>query len=120
MAGETLWSIAEKYYRSGYNYTDIVKANQLTNPGNIEVGQKLTIPNVAVKSPLTTGATVTPTVTISKIDGGTYTVIRGDNLWTIAVRAYGDGYRWTGIAQVNKLVHPNVIHTGNVLTIPRP
>jgi LysM repeat protein len=46
MAGETLWSIAEKYYQSGYNYVDIAQTNQLSNPGNIAVGQKLTIPTL--------------------------------------------------------------------------
>ena len=29
-SGETLWSIAEKYYKSGYNWVDIKAANKLT------------------------------------------------------------------------------------------
>jgi nucleoid-associated protein YgaU len=40
-------------------------------------------------------------------------------LWTIAVRAYGDGYKWTEIAKANKLVNPNLIHPGNVFVLPR-
>ncbi len=49
----------------------------------------------------------------------TYVVLKGDNLWTISVRAYGDGYQWTKIAQANNLTDPSLIHSGNVLKIPR-
>lgn len=49
--GESLWSIAEKYYDSGYNWVDIQSANNLDNPGDITVGQELTIPDVEVRFP---------------------------------------------------------------------
>ena len=54
-----------------------------------------------------------------EVTGDTYTVQHGDNLWDIAVAAYGDGYRWTDIAEANDLVNPGVIHAGNVFTLPR-
>lgn len=119
-AGETLWSIAERYYTSGYNWKEIARVNNLENAGNITVGQKLTIPKVEVIQPVATASKVTPVVTSMAITGDKYTVLRGDNLWTISVRAYGDGYRWKGIATANKLANPRLIHTGNVLSIPRP
>ena len=53
------------------------------------------------------------------IAGDSYTVVKGDNLWNIAVRAYGDGFRWTEIAEANNLVNPSIIHRGNVFVIPR-
>lgn len=53
------------------------------------------------------------------IKGNTYTVVKGDTLWDIAVRAYGDGFRWKEIAEANKLVNPSIIHRGNVFVIPR-
>lgn len=53
------------------------------------------------------------------IGGETYTVVRGDTLWSIAQRAYGDPYRWVDIASANDLVNPDVIHAGNVFSIPR-
>jgi len=49
--GESLWSIAEKYYDSGYNWVDIQSANNLDNPGDITVGQELNIPNTPVRFP---------------------------------------------------------------------
>lgn len=120
VSGDTLWSIAEKYYSSGYNYMDVAKANNITDATNLVVGQQLTIPVAEVRQPLTVNTALTPTVTVSAISGTSYTVVRGDNLWQISVRAYGDGFRWPEISKVNNLVNPNLIHAGNVLTIPRP
>lgn len=42
--GDTLFTIAQKYYDDGYKYTDIVKANNMQNENAIEVGQKIIIP----------------------------------------------------------------------------
>lgn len=56
----------------------------------------------------------------------TYTVERGDTLWEIAVKFYGDGARWHTIYDANPLsmytaqdghTFP-LIHAGNVLVIP--
>lgn len=116
--GETLWSIAENSYGSGYNWIEIKKANNLTDD-EIEIGQKLIIPeDINVKEPTVTtkGLDVSTDTTITV---ETYKVVRGDCLWDIAVRAYGDGYKWTKIAEANNLDNPNIIHAGNILTLPR-
>ena len=115
VAGETLWSIAERYYGSGFNWVDISNANNLDNPGAIEAGQKLTIPDVTPELATTT----TKASETNTISGATYEVVRGDNLWKIAVRAYGDGYRWIEIARENNLANPDLIHTGNILVLSR-
>ena len=54
-----------------------------------------------------------------KITGNTYKIVPGDDLWQIAVRAYGDGYKWVDIAKANNLDNPDLIHSDNILTIPR-
>lgn len=110
--GQSLWAIAEEVYGSGFNWTDIAKANNINNPNLIEEGQELKLPQVEK-------STATVTKPAEKIEKDTYTVVRGDSLWKIAVRAYGDGYRWVDIAKANKLTNPNLIHSGNVLVIPR-
>lgn len=118
-SGETLWSIAEDSFGSGYNWVDVKSANKLTSD-KIEVGQKLTIPEVAAKKPTATKQTVTVETDASKaITGDTYTVEKGDTLWNISVRAYGDGYQWVKVARENKLGNPNVIYVGTVLTLSR-
>ncbi len=113
-AGESLWKIAEQYYGSGYNWIDIASANKLANANQIDAGQVLTIPDVEPKQ-----TTVAKAAEVNIITGATYTVAHGDSLWNIAVRAYGDGYKWVEIAKENKLENPNLIHAGNVLTLPR-
>lgn len=117
--GETLWSIAENTYGSGYNWIDIAQANDLSSD-LISVGQKLVIPeNITAKEPTTTAASQTDLQKSAVTEDDIYTVEKGDCLWDIAVRAYGDGYKWVDIAKVNNLDNPNIIHTGNVLTLPR-
>lgn len=117
--GETLWAIAERYYKSGYNWVDIARVNNLSNPDQITSNMKLTIPNVPAKIATVTTVNENQTVFGPKITGTTYSVKKGDHLWGIAVRAYSDGYKWTEIARVNNISSPNVITPGMVLKIPR-
>jgi nucleoid-associated protein YgaU len=81
--------------------------------------QELVIPDVEPKEPTVSLAQEILDQQIQPISGATYTVVPGDSLWNIAVRAYGDGYRWTDIAVENELVNPDLIHAGNVLVLPR-
>lgn len=130
-SGDTLWSIAEAQYKSGYNWVDIARANNLSNPGMINAGNKLVLPKVATKTPTVdtqktvvtndehNNRTVAQAPVSDKISGDTYKIVRGDNLWNIAVRAYGDGYKWVDIARANNLTNPGLIHADNVLKIPR-
>lgn len=48
----------------------------------------------------------------------TYTVVSGDTLWAIAERYYGDGSKYPQIAQASGISNPDLIHPGQVLTIP--
>ena len=117
--GETLWSISEDSFGSGYNWVDIKEANNLDSEV-IGVGQKLVIPeNVTAKEPTTTIKTISTIEMAESIEEDAYTVVKGDCLWDIAVRAYGDGFRWTEIAKVNNLTDPSLIHSGNILVLPR-
>ncbi len=131
--GDDLWHISERFYNSGYNYVDIAKENKLGNGGTIEVGMELRIPKV---EPRLLGKTkvvakVTPALIETKtevksakvsIEGEKYTTVKGDYLWSIALRAYGDGYAWTRIYNANKKVigrNPNLLFTGIELSLPR-
>lgn len=50
----------------------------------------------------------------------TYTVKRGDCLWNIAKRFYGNGAKYTRIydANTNKIANPNLIYPGQIFVIP--
>jgi len=115
VAGETLWSIANSTIGSGYNWVDIQSANKIVNADTITVGQQLTIPKVAKREP---GQIASAQVETKRPADGKYTVQKGDSLWNISVNVYGTGFRWTEIAQANNLSNPNLIFTGNVLTLP--
>lgn len=124
-AGDSLWTIAEKQYGSGYNWIDIARANNLSNPGVIYSGNKLVLPKVqkviASAAP-NTGRGVSSNdqyLPNNKITQNVYEVQKGDNLWDIAVRSYGDGYQWVKIAKANNLINPSIIFSGNKLKIPR-
>lgn len=106
--GDSLWTIAESTYGSGYNAFDIAKVNNLQNPDIIEPGQNLVLPKVAPNEP-TSQAIQRPRE---------YTVQQGDFLWQIAQRFYGDGYAWVKIAHANNLQNPSLIYYGNKLLLP--
>lgn len=115
--GDNLWKIAEKRYNDGYAWTKIAKENNLKNVSVIYVGQKLKMPALEVKTKIVAVANDSN----SKIEAGEYKVVRGDNLWKISVRAYGDGYKWVNVYKENKakLNSPNLLEIGMVLNIPK-
>lgn len=108
MNGDSLWKIAVRNYGDGYKWTEIAKANDIKSPNLIEIGQKLVLPKIEKIN--------TDTVVVEKTN---YVVVRGDKLWDIAVRFYGDGYKWTKIWQDNrvKLNSPDKLEIGMTLVI---
>jgi len=117
-AGDHLWMIAEQVYGSGYNWVDIAKENELVNPSVVTSGQTLRLPKVAVRE-IVKPATATISPEMPKIEGDSYTVVKGDNLWNICVRAYSDGYKWTEVSKFNQLVNASLIEVGQVIKLPR-
>lgn len=133
--GDTLFTIAEKYYQDGFKYPEIAKANNMVNVDSIEAGQVITIPKLegvpAPASETPTPAVVpsaSPEITAGKptdtqwgpaITQNTYTVVADDWLSKIADRAYGDTMAYDKIAKANNLANPDLIEVGQVLTIPR-
>jgi len=51
---------------------------------------------------------------------GSYTIVSGDSLFTIAKKHYGNGAKWPKIYDANKdkIKNPNLIYPGQKLTIP--
>jgi len=152
-AGETLWSISEDYYGTGFNWTDIKDANNIADANDLVEGQEIVIPEIKsdvamedsenkfalndeVMELATPESTIEPTIEATATPepvmeikepeqtapvtehADTYTVVHGDNLWNIAVAQYGDGFQWVKIAEANHLANPQIIHAGNVLTLP--
>lgn len=142
-SGESLWTIAETYYGTGYNWTDIAEANSLDNANQLVEGQELTIPNVepnfaGTETPAAIAQNVTATVAPQQnqpttspalqeseqqeskneqTEAGTYTVAKNDSLWKIAQEKFGNGNKWVEIAKANELDNPSVIREGQKLTL---
>lgn len=56
--------------------------------------------------------------TKSKNKAKTYRVKKGDTLWDIANKFYGNPRLWTRIADANKITNPRLLQIGTVLKIP--
>ncbi len=97
--GENLFRIALRY---GTTVDTLAKANNITNPSMIYVGQELTIPSG------TTPPSPSPGVK-------TYVVKPGDNLFRIALRYNYDQYY---LARYNGIDNPSLIYVGQVIRIP--
>lgn len=129
---DTLFIIAEKYYQDGKKFSEIAKANNLTDVNEIVVGQVLKIPKLETQETQVANASPIPstepelgtgggntTIWGTRVEGNTYTVVEGDWLSKIAGRAYGDIMAFDKIAQANNLSNPDHIEPGMVLVIPR-
>lgn len=124
--GDTMWSLSQKYYQNGYAWSQVAKENKLANPNRIEVGQVLTMPKLdTAKLPQQKQVAEEKKAAVEKpaakvtLTGTSYKVVKGDTLWSISVRAYGDGYGWTKLWKASKLKNPHYIEVGQTITIPR-
>ncbi len=113
--GDSLWKIASSQLGSGYRWQEIAKLNNLKNPSILKTGQVLNLPE---KSQLV--AEKNDGAKIMVTEAKDYTVVRNDSLWKIAVKTYGDGFRWTQIYNENKLLikNPSVLRVGMKLRLP--
>lgn len=84
-----------------------------------EAGDEPPRPSVIKTATGGSPATV-PTAPVQSAPAGPrrYTVRKGDTLWGIAQRYYGNGARWTTIASANGIKNPRLLQVGHVLTIP--
>lgn len=109
--GDSLWTISQKAYGSGYNWADVYAANKDAigkNANRLLAGTKVSLPKMEPK------VVIAPTPS-----GGSsqYSVQKGDHLWGILVKTCNNGYLWTKVARENNLSDPNLIEVGQKLTI---
>lgn len=132
--GDTLYEVAEKYFKDGFKYEDIAKANNMANANEITTGAVIEIPKLEAKAESTPSSAPViaeaqnqgtgtgggnSTIWGDRIEGNTYTVVEGDWLSKIAGRSYGDIMAFDKIAKANNITNPDHIEPGQVLTIPR-
>ena len=49
----------------------------------------------------------------------THVVAKGEHLWKISEKYYGNGYNWVDIASENNISNPNILYEDQALTIPK-
>jgi nucleoid-associated protein YgaU len=144
-SGDTLRSIAQRFYENRTLWTLIRDANPGIDPNDLQIGQQLQIPfgqqytvrsgdtfsNIAQKIynnnnwwPLIQDAN--PGIDLNNLQIGQqlqipfgleYTVRAGDTLRTIAQQFYGDSSLWTLILNANPGINPNDLQVGQQLQI---
>ena len=125
--GDDLWKISEKFYQDGYKWIEIAELNNLAYPDYLAVGQELKMPKPSQKTEEASGETIEEEAIVIEetaedqktITEDKYTVQEGDCLWEICIKAYGDGYKWTEVAQTNNLAYPDYLAVGQELKMPR-
>lgn len=130
-SGDTLWKIAVKFYGDGNYWQKIYEDNvdTISNPDRIFAGQAILIypQQDALSAPLTNpnaaNTAQLPQTNNAVADStgmNTYVVQPGDNLWKIARKLYGRGWRWRIIYEANAdtLPDPGQLHVGQILVIP--
>lgn len=97
-AGESWWSIAHDKLGNGSKCNELAKFNGTTIDAVIHAGTTINLPCEEEE---------------------VYTVKRGDSWWSIAKDKLGDGSRYRELALFNGTDASKVIHTGDVLRLPK-
>lgn len=103
--------------KEGFDLVVTIKLKQYkdygTKTANITFAQSK--PKVTIQKPRPAESSPAPKKTAK-----TYKVVRGDCLWNIAKKFYGNGSQYPKIFNANKdkIKNPNLIYPGQVLTIP--
>lgn len=109
VSGDNISTIAKKF---GVKSSDIIRVNNLQNPDKLKVGQQLKIPS---KGEVITKSTTNIAVEHTLSPDGTYTVVSGDSLSSIAKRF---GVKTSDIIRANDMQNPDSLSIGQKLHIP--
>ena len=109
VSGDSISAIAKKF---GVKSSDIIRVNNLQNPDKLKVGQQLKIPS---KGEVITKPATNTALEHSLSPDGTYTVVSGDSLSSIAKRF---GVKTSDIVRANNMQNPDSLRIGQKLHIP--
>jgi hypothetical protein len=112
-----LWRIIDCSFDSELRHPD---TNEIVR-GTLSVTLKQANDAAPAVGPVSGGPAPAPTGPAPAPPPRTYTVVRGDCLWTIAQKYYGNGAAWPKIYDANRdkiTKSPDLIYPGQVFTIP--
>lgn len=120
---ETKYKVGDKVRFTGILYRDSYGNGAGQSRTNLEATIYLVNPGSKCPYNINNGLGWVRAEDLSPINSSTnsgryYTVVKGDTLWAIAQRFYGNGNRYPEIAKANNIPNPNIIHVGQKLFIP--
>lgn len=110
-SGDTLGAVARKH---GTTVAALRSANNLSGD-NLRVGQKLVIPGNATPLTSSSAGSSAPASGAPKAGAGSYTIVPGDTLGSIAQR---HGVKSGDLAVLNNITDPKKLRVGQVLKLP--
>lgn len=124
-AGQTLRDVAQELLGDRRRWQEVARANKdkLPDPDLIREGMDIVFPREQATPRATTTTTLPAsssgqaTTVAAGAGGRTYTVAKGDTLFSIAKRELGGGGRWKEIKSLNGLTSDQVA-VGTVLKLP--
>lgn len=117
-SGQTLSDVAGELLGDRGRWRDLYEANKdkLPDPDHVRAGLTLLFPSGGLSKPASSPRASATTVTAPS-GGKTYTVGKGDTLYSIARRELGNGNRWREIKALNRLDSDTVM-VGSTLALP--
>lgn len=115
-SGETLSSIAERFYGDASAWRRVAAANPGLDVDRLAIGMEIVLP--AIESP-STAETVVPATPAPS--GRVHLVAEGETLSSIAATLYGDSSKWRSLYEANRSAigaDPGAIRVGMRLVVP--
>ena len=120
-SGDYLGAISLQYYGTSKKYRAIMEANNISDPRELKVDQKLIIPNAGGSASSALGSSShNSTSSLPPNDAGEWYVVQsGDTLTEIAKRHYGDEQDYRKIMTANSGINPRSLIVGKKLWLPK-
>ena len=124
--GDSMWTIARRWFGAGIRWREIADGNPDIDPERLKVGQRLRLParDDTRTVSLNRAASISAATAMTPVPAGSgrqYTVQAGDTLSTIAEDQYRSESRWREIYQANRTAiggNPDRLKPGMKLRIP--
>jgi nucleoid-associated protein YgaU len=117
-AGESLSTICHRVYGEVSLTEALAAHNGISNPDMLWAGKRLTLPPLHVLT--ANPGDASPGGGDAADDPGTYRVVEGDSLSSIAQRVLGSAAQWHQLYELNRqaITNPDTVRAGTVLKIP--
>lgn len=94
----------------------VPKSQTFEQPG--EIVMEIMTPEPVLSKPAVEEIVQPPKPKLPEVRPESYVIQKGDTLWSIATRFYGNGQRWIDIARTNRIYRPDRMSLGTTIRLP--